>query len=121
MYSLILITHTVIAVAIVVLVLLQQSRGGAGALSGGAASDSFFGSRGSFSFLMKVTSVLAALFFVTSLGLAMISKRDFGSDISPGIIREQQQEQQQPQEGTQLPSFEEQQENLQEEETESNN
>lgn len=106
MYSLILLFHTLLAITIVVLILLQQSKGGAGALSGGSASDSFFGSRGSFSFLMKLTSVLAALFFLTSMSLAILTKQDFGSDISPDVIRQQTQELEE--DGVQLPSFDEQ-------------
>ncbi|MCH9664332.1 MAG: preprotein translocase subunit SecG [Gammaproteobacteria bacterium] len=111
MYSIILTIHVLLALSIVVLILLQQSKGGAGALGGGA-SESFFGSRGSFSLLMKVTSVFVALFFATSMGLAVLTKRDFGSDINQDVIR-QQQNQPQVEEGTQLPSFEEQQQEIQ--------
>lgn len=111
MYSIILTIHVLLALSIVVLILLQQSKGGAGALGGGA-SESFFGSRGSFSLLMKVTSVFVALFFATSMGLAVLTKRDFGSDINQDVIR-QQQSQPQVEEGTQLPSFEEQQQEIQ--------
>lgn len=111
MYSIILTIHVLLAISIVILILLQQSKGGAGALAGGA-SESFFGSRGSFSLLMKVTSFFVALFFATSMGLAMLTKNDFGSDINRNIIREQQN-QPQVEEGTQLPSFEEQQQEIQ--------
>lgn len=70
MQFLILTVHVLLAIALVVLVLLQQGKGAeAGAAFGGGASQTVFGSRGSSSFLAKLTGVLAALFFITSLGL----------------------------------------------------
>lgn len=115
MYSIILTIHVLLALSIVVLILLQQSKGGAGALGGGA-SESFFGSRGSFSLLMKVTSFFVALFFTTSMGLAMLTKNDFGSDINSNVIKEQQTAPQ-VEDGTQLPSFEEQQQEIQQQDS----
>ncbi len=59
------------AVAIVALVLIQQSKGDAGsAFGGGGGSQSMFGSRGSANFLSRLTSVLVAVFFLSSIGLA---------------------------------------------------
>lgn len=111
MYSIVLIIHTLLAVSIVILVLMQQSGSGAGALGGGGASQSFFGSRGSFSLLMKVTAVCAGIFFVTSIGLSIIAGKQLGLDINTGVIRQQQNLQQQ-QSGSDLPSFEEQEQEL---------
>ena len=92
MLSLLITAHILGALAIVVLVLIQQGRGGTGALGGGAASQTFFGSRGSFSLLAKITAGLAIFFFVTTLGLSMIARQQLGgSGIDQGIIREQQQ------------------------------
>lgn len=66
-----LMIHVAIAIALVVLVLLQQGKGAeAGAAFGGGASQTVFGSRGSGGFLAKMTGVLAAAFFATSLALA---------------------------------------------------
>ncbi|MFD2191918.1 preprotein translocase subunit SecG [Pistricoccus aurantiacus] len=67
----ILMIHVVISIALVALVLLQQGKGAeAGASFGGGASQTVFGSRGSGGFLSKLTAVVAAGFFVTSLTLA---------------------------------------------------
>ncbi|WP_346796412.1 preprotein translocase subunit SecG [Halomonas sp. Bachu 37] len=67
----ILMSHVVIAIALVVLILLQQGKGAeAGAAFGGGASQTVFGSRGSGSFLARFTAILAAAFFVTSMALA---------------------------------------------------
>jgi len=58
------------AIGIIALVLMQQSKGDAGSAFGGGGSQSVFGSRGSANFLSRMTSILVALFFLASLGLA---------------------------------------------------
>lgn len=59
---------------LIVLVLLQQGKGAAaGAAFGSGASNTMFGSQGSFSFLMKVTYAVAFTFFMTSLMLTYFS------------------------------------------------
>ncbi len=74
--SIFTVVHLVAAIAIVVLVLLQQGKGAdMGAAfggGGGGSSSSVFGSRGSATFLSRVTAGLAAVFFVTGLSLAYI-------------------------------------------------
>ena len=83
MGQIILVVHVVIAVAIVVLVLLQHGKGAdAGAAFGSGASATVFGSQGSASFLVKVTALLAAGFFLTSLTLAVIASRQAGPPAS---------------------------------------
>lgn len=73
MFQIILAIHLVMAFILIVLVLLQQGKGAdAGANFGGGSSQSVFGSRGSSSFLLKVTAVIALIFFVTSLSLAYL-------------------------------------------------
>lgn len=70
MYQIILMVHVFAAVLVIALVLVQQGKGAtAGAAFGSGASQTVFGSRGSGSFLFRVTIGLAAVFFVTSLGL----------------------------------------------------
>ena len=71
MHTVLLLIHVIIAIALIVLVLLQQGKGAdAGAAFGSGASSTVFGSQGSASFLSRVTGMLAAGFFVTSLILA---------------------------------------------------
>lgn len=70
MYQFILIIHVFAAVCIVGLVLVQQGKGATmGAAFGAGASQTLFGSRGSGSFLLKVTIGFVALFFGTSIVL----------------------------------------------------
>jgi preprotein translocase subunit SecG len=61
------------AISLIVLVLLQQGKGSdMGAAFGGGGSQSVFGSRGSANFFSRATSTLAAIFFLSSLGLAFV-------------------------------------------------
>ncbi|MGB5065485.1 MAG: preprotein translocase subunit SecG [Candidatus Competibacter sp.] len=70
-HTLVLVAHVIVAVALVALVLLQQGKGAdAGAAFGSGSSATMFGARGSASFLSRTTSVLATVFFLTSLTLA---------------------------------------------------
>jgi preprotein translocase subunit SecG len=71
-------------VSIVVLVLLQQGKGAdmGAAFGGGGSSQSLFGSRGSASFLSRVTAILVVIFFTTALGLAYLHTQMGQSSIS---------------------------------------
>jgi preprotein translocase subunit SecG len=64
--------YILIAAAMIVLILMQRGAGAdAGSGFGGGASATVFGARGSASFLTRTTAVLAALFFLLSLGMGM--------------------------------------------------
>lgn len=74
MYETILIIHVVLSAALIALVLLQQGKGaGMGALGGGGASQTLFGSQGSASFMSRTTAMVATGFFITSLSLSAIA------------------------------------------------
>lgn len=74
MHTLVLVLHIVAAVGIVVLVLLQHGKGAdMGAAFGSGSAGSLFGSAGASNFLSKTTAILAATFFVTSLGLTYLT------------------------------------------------
>ena len=74
--TLVVVVHVVIAVALVGLVLIQQGKGAdAGAAFGGGASQTVFGSQGSGSFLTRMTTLMAVVFFVTSFWLAIFAKQ----------------------------------------------
>lgn len=74
--TLVVVVHVVIAVALVGVVLIQQGKGAdAGAAFGGGASQTVFGSQGSGSFLTRVTTLMAVVFFVTSFSLAIFAKQ----------------------------------------------
>ncbi|MGE0808043.1 MAG: preprotein translocase subunit SecG [Burkholderiaceae bacterium] len=72
--NLLTIVQVLTALGVIVLVLLQHGKGAdMGAAFGGGASGSLFGATGSANFLSRVTAVLAALFFLSTLGLAMFA------------------------------------------------
>ena len=74
MHTVVIVLHVLAAVAIVVLVLLQHGKGAdMGAAFGSGSAGSLFGSSGAANFLSRSTGVLAAVFFVTSLGLTLLS------------------------------------------------
>ncbi|GAC1625558.1 MAG: preprotein translocase subunit SecG [Nevskia sp.] len=73
MYTLLVVTHVLVSVALIGLVLIQHGKGAdAGAAFGSGASGTVFGSRGSANFLSRMTAWLAGAFFVLSLALAYI-------------------------------------------------
>jgi preprotein translocase subunit SecG len=70
MYSLIIILHIMIAIALIGLVLMNRGKGTyMGAAFGSGASQTLFGSQGSTPFIVKLIGGLAIIFFVTSLTL----------------------------------------------------
>lgn len=74
--TVVIVVHLVMAIALVGLVLIQQGKGAeAGASFGAGASGTVFGSQGSGSFFSRITAILAAVFFATSLGLAFYAKQ----------------------------------------------
>jgi preprotein translocase subunit SecG len=76
METVILIVHVLAAIGVISLVLLQQGKGAdMGAAFGSGASSTVFGSQGSSSFITRATGVLATVFFITSLALAVFSSR----------------------------------------------
>ena len=73
--TVVVVFHLLAALGVVALVLLQQGKGAdAGASFGAGASNTVFGGQGTSTFLSKFTAILAACFFITSLGLGYFAK-----------------------------------------------
>ncbi|WP_249582727.1 preprotein translocase subunit SecG [Pseudomonas viridiflava] len=73
--TVVVVFHLLGALGVVALVLLQQGKGAdAGASFGAGASNTVFGGQGTSTFLSKFTAILAACFFITSLGLGYFAK-----------------------------------------------
>src|SRR6185295_13037086 len=67
--------HVMVSIVLIVVVLLQHGKGAdIGAVFGGGASSTVFGSRGAGNFLTKLTTGSALVFMVTSLSLAYLNK-----------------------------------------------
>jgi len=87
-FSIILTVHILAGLGVIGLVLMQHGKGAdMGAAFGSGASGSLFGSSGSANFLSRTTGVLAAVFFVTSLGLSYLagSKTPVAKSVMEGI------------------------------------
>ncbi len=87
--SILLVVHLLVAVAVCGFVLLQHGKGAdMGAAFGSGASGSLFGAAGSANFLSRTTAVLAAVFFLSSLGLTWFGSTRTGprSVIQQGVM-----------------------------------
>ena len=74
--NILIVTHVLVALAIIGLVLLQHGKGAdMGSGFGGGASGSLFGATGSANFLSRTTAVLATIFFLLSLALAYVATK----------------------------------------------
>ena len=76
METLLLIIHIFVSIVLVLVVLLQSGKGGGMGATFGGASQQIFGGRGAGSFLTRVTTGAAVVFFVTSLSLSMLGSQD---------------------------------------------
>jgi preprotein translocase subunit SecG len=80
--TLLWIVEIISAVSIVVLVLLQQGKGAdAGASFGSGGSSSLFGASGSANFLSRFTAICATVFFITTLGMVILSSHGKVGDL----------------------------------------
>ena len=70
---LITVVHVLVAVFLILVVLLQQGRGGGMGSAFGGATAQVFGGRGAGNFLTRLTGICAAIFMLTSIGLAYLS------------------------------------------------
>lgn len=82
MYIFLIIIHVLVCFLMVGAILLQSGKGAEIGASFGGSSQTVFGSRGPANFLSKFTVVVAAIFMLTSLSLAMLAKeRTFSSTV----------------------------------------
>ncbi|AJY46561.1 preprotein translocase subunit SecG [Martelella endophytica] len=79
MQTVLIVIHLIIVVALAGVILIQRSEGGGLGIGGGSG---FMTARGTANALTRTTAILAALFFVTSLGLGILARyQDNPSDI----------------------------------------
>src|SRR5881275_355799 len=67
---------------LLMVILLQQGKGDMAAAFGGGSSQSAFGARSGATVLSKATAVLAALFMLAAMALAIMGQRGPGSVVS---------------------------------------
>lgn len=73
MTTVILVIHVLITLALVAVILLQRSEGGALGIGGGGGMSGFMTGRATANVLTRATAILAALFFLTSIALAILA------------------------------------------------
>ncbi|MEI9993389.1 MAG: preprotein translocase subunit SecG [Rhizomicrobium sp.] len=74
MQTLLLAVEVLVAMGLIITVLLQRSEGGAlGMGGGGSGMGGLFSPRGAADTLTRATTILAALFFLTCLGLNLLA------------------------------------------------
>lgn len=73
MQQFILVVHVLVCILLIGLVLIQHGKGAdVGASFGSGAANTMFGSVGPASFLMRLTAILGAVFFATSIALTYL-------------------------------------------------
>jgi preprotein translocase subunit SecG len=73
MISVLTVLHVIVCIFLIAVVLLQRGKGAEmGAVFGGGASSTVFGSRGAGTFLSKLTTGCAVIFMATSLSLSYL-------------------------------------------------
>lgn len=82
MFTVILIFHVVVSLALILVILMQSSKGeglAGSAFGGSGLSGAVFGGRGAASFLSRATTILAILFMLNSGALALMSSGNRGA------------------------------------------
>lgn len=78
--TILVILHILVAVFLVLVVLVQQSGADMGTAFGGSSS-SVLGASGGNKFMTRATSIVAAVFMLTSIGLTMLRSDRGGSSV----------------------------------------
>jgi preprotein translocase subunit SecG len=76
MFTFLLVVHAIIAAALVAVILMQRSEGGG--LGMGGSPTGLMSARGAADFLTRATTVLATLFVLMSIGLAVLASVQHG-------------------------------------------
>jgi len=88
MTTFLLVIHILVCIFLIGIVLIQGGKGAElGSAFGGGSSQTLFGGRGAATFLSKLTTVVAVVFMLTSLALAVISVKQ-GSVTESTVIDE---------------------------------
>ena len=88
--TILFVVQILVAIALCGLILLQHGKGAdMGAAFGSGSSGSLFGAAGSANFLSRTTAILAAVFFLTSLGLTYLGTTHARlSGVTPGVMQD---------------------------------
>ena len=79
MDNIVLLVHIILAIILIIVILIQRAEGGALGIGGG--SDGMT-PRGTGDILTKITAIIATMFIITSITLAVISMRSSDKSIN---------------------------------------
>ena len=82
LYYLVSALFVVVCLVLTLVILMQQGKGDMAAAFGGGSSQSAFGARSGATVLSKATAILAVLFMLGALALAIMGQRGPGSIMS---------------------------------------
>ena len=87
MTTVLIVLHVIVCFFLIAVVLLQRGKGAEmGAVFGGGASSTVFGSRGAGNFLTKLTTGSAIIFMVTSFALSYITTKQSDERLFQGEV-----------------------------------
>ncbi|MCP4681074.1 MAG: preprotein translocase subunit SecG [Desulfobacterales bacterium] len=89
MKPIVIILHICICVALILIVLLQKGKGAGMGASFGGSSQTLFGSSGPSTFMQKVTTIIAVVFMLTSLGLSFLIGRGGTTSVMEDLTQPQ--------------------------------
>ena len=76
--SILIFLLVLIAILLVVIILLQSGQGDMGSAMGGNAMNQAFGRQGAVKLLVRITTVLAAIFMVLAISIQWVDKDALG-------------------------------------------
>lgn len=83
MFQFLLVVHAIIAFVLVVVILMQRSEGGGLGMGGSPAG--LMSARGAADFLTRATTILATLFVLLSIALAIYAAAGHSTKIDPSL------------------------------------
>jgi preprotein translocase subunit SecG len=90
MHAVLVALHIIVCFFLIAVVLIQRGKGAeVGAVFGGGASSTIFGSRGAGNFLTKLTTGSAIVFMCTSLTLSYLATDDSASQLFQDGVEEE--------------------------------
>jgi preprotein translocase subunit SecG len=73
--------HVVTCIILILVILLQKGKGADMGAAFGGSSQTVFGSSGAMPFLQKLTTVIAIVFMLSSLGLSLFKSNSLSSSV----------------------------------------
>jgi len=88
MYTVLLVAHTILVIFLIVMVLIQRTDSDGLSGLGGGGGNQFMTGRAKGSLMTRTTAILAALFMITSLVLAVMAGRMTSSSIVDSVAEQ---------------------------------